>query len=92
MEDVLCYLDREWPLEPPSGGAHGMGDVGGCDNHFRGAMGVPASPLTLGNPDQAPLLRRQPVVYESGGPPGRFFPAPTKPPFQPHRVAGPAVL
>lgn len=54
-------------------------------------LGQGATPLVVGaTDDHAPLMRREPAVYESGGPPGRFFPAPTTPPFQSAGPSGPA--
>lgn len=93
MEDALLYLSTEWPLEPDCQCANECS--GGCTTPSipqQGAVALHAGkPLGLGHHDQPPLLRREPAVYESGGPPGRFHPAPTKPPFQPSGVRGPAM-
>ncbi|TWT48452.1 hypothetical protein [Botrimarina hoheduenensis] len=90
-EDVLGYFQREWPLA--EGAACGpdsdpYGDTAG--NAVSDATGYGPPALTLGAPDQAPLLRRPAAVSEFPGPPGRFFPAPTKPPFSAPRGMVPA--
>ena len=94
--DLTDYLQREWPLtEHGHCSARGCGEVcqqPACDDSCFGNPSL----IWQDDWDQHCACghrssfysgpRRQPTVPLEPGPPGRFFPAPTHPAFQPQAV------